>query len=580
MVSTVKWFKKRPVDIDHLRIHPRLSGINDTSLKILANRGINTPEDIEKFMYGGIKDLHDPRKMKDAKLAVSIIEEAIRNEEHITVYGDYDCDGVGSTTIMAMLLEKAGAKVSFFTNNRFVHGYGMCPSGVDDMLALYPETKLVVTVDNGISAFAGVDYAKSMGLKVIVTDHHDQAETIPLADAIVNPKQHDCQYPFKGLCGAGVAFKLMLLLYWNMGYDLETVYETLDIVALSTVADVVPLLDENRIMVSKGLEMIAAEKRSVFRIFRSVTGVKTINAHYTIGMVYAPMVNAIGRLDGDPRRAIEMFFDQDEQKIEDTVRYLQEVNEIRKKMTVEQTEIAIAMIEGELEESSGLRKPGGKGLRYINVVYHPDFHEGIVGLIAGRLKERYNRPVYVFTKEHGFLKGSGRGIDGFHLKQAMDEIKHLLKGYGGHAKACGLSLEEENLNLFEEEMNKLAEAVLTEESFEKVHRIELVFEPHELTIDVVEELKELEPFGESFPKPVLAINNFKVEQQFFMGNEKQHVKLTCGNLSVLMWSMSEQYREMGEPSIVKAIGFPELNIWNNSVSVQFVVDNDNIRSVS
>ncbi|MFF2531547.1 single-stranded-DNA-specific exonuclease RecJ [Brevibacillus sp. NPDC058079] len=580
MVNTVKWFRKRPIDIAHLKTHPALSGINDTSLKILASRGIHTPEDIEKFMYGGIKDLHDPRKMKDAELAVTIIEDSIRNGEHITVYGDYDCDGVGSTATMTMLLKEAGAKVSFFTNNRFVHGYGMCPTGVDDMLAMYPETKLVVTVDNGISAFAGVDYAKEKGLKVVVTDHHDQGETIPLADAVVNPKRLDCEYPFKGLCGAGVAFKLMLLLYWNMGLELETVYKTLDIVALSTVADVVPLIDENRIIVAKGLEKISAEERSVFRIFRSVTEVKVINAHYTIGMIYAPMVNAIGRLDGDPRRAIEMFFEDDDQKIEDTVRYLREVNERRKQMTVEQTDIAIAMIEGELDESTGLRNPGGKGLRYINVVYHPDFHEGIVGLIAGRLKERYNRPVYVFTKEHGFIKGSGRGIDGFHLKQAMDKIKYLLKGYGGHAKACGLSLEEENLNPFEEEMNKLAEAVLTEEDFEKIHRIELVFEPNELTVDVVENLKELEPFGEAFPKPVLAINNFKVEKQFFMGDMKQHVKLKSGDLDLVMWSMSEQYRKMGEPSVVKAIGYPELNVWNNKVTVQFVVNDDNLRSAS
>lgn len=580
MVNATKWFKKRPVDISHLKAHPTLSGISDTSLKILAMRGMNTPEEIEKFMYGGIKDLHDPRKMKDAELAVSIIEEAIRNQEFITVYGDYDCDGVGSTAVMTMLLQKAGARVAFFTNNRFVHGYGMCPTGVDDLLALYPETKLIVTVDNGISAHAGVQYAKEKGIKVVVTDHHDQGDTIPLADAVVNPKRHDCEYPFKGLCGAGVAFKLMLLLYWNMGLELETVYETLDIVALSTVADVVPLLDENRIMVSKGLEKMAAEDRAVFRIFRKVTEVKSINAHYTIGMVYGPMVNAIGRLDGDPRRAIEMFFEEDEEKIEETVRYLKEINEVRKQMTVEQTEMAIAMIEGELDEATGMRKPGGKGLRYVNVIYHPDFHEGIVGLIAGRLKERYNRPVYVFTKEHGFLKGSGRGIDGFHLKQAMDKIKHLLKGYGGHAKACGLSLEEENLEAFEEEMNKLAEAVLTEEDFQKVHRIEIVFEPHELTIDVVEDLKELEPFGEAFPKPVLAVNNFKVDRQFFMGNEQQHVKLRCGNVDLIMWSLSELYREMGEPGVIKAIGYPELNVWNNRVSVQFVVEDDNVRAVS
>jgi single-stranded-DNA-specific exonuclease len=575
-----KWFRKPPVNINHLKTYTALSGISDTSLKILASRGFNTPQEIEKFMYGGIKDMHDPRKMKDAELAVDIMEKAIQNGDFITVYGDYDCDGVGSTTEMTMLLQKAGAQVAFFTNNRFIHGYGICPTGVDDMLAMYPETKLIVTVDNGISAFAGVDYAKSLGLTVVITDHHDQAETIPNADAVVDPKRHDCEYPFKGLCGAGVAFKLMLLLYWNMELDLKTVYETLDIVALATVADVVPLVDENRIIVTLGIKQIAEEKRAVFRIFRTVTAVKVINAHYTLGRVYGPMVNAIGRLDGDPRRAIEMFFEEDEDKIEETILYLKHVNEVRKKMTVEQTELAMNMVEGEIDETTGTRLPGGKGLRYINFVYHPNFHEGIVGLIAGRLKEHYNRPFYVFTKEHGFIKGSGRGIDGIHLKNEMDKIKHLLKGYGGHAKACGLSLEEEHLEAFEEEMNKLAIAVLTEDDFVKSYRIEQVFEPSDLTINVVEDLKELEPFGEGFPKPVLAINNFKVDRQFFMGDEKQHVKLTSGNLDLIMWSMSEKYCEMGNPTQIKAIGYPDLNVWKNRVSVQFIVEDENVRSMS
>lgn len=588
----VKWVRRPTQDIRPLKAHSALAGVSDTALKILSVRGFNKPEQIEKFLFSEISDFHDPRLMKDAEKAVEIIAEAIRNGVPINVYGDYDADGVGSTAVMTMLIRKAGGKVTFFTNNRFVHGYGICPKGVDDMLALYPDTKLIVTVDNGISAHAGIQYAKEKGLTVVVTDHHDPADTLPEADAVVDPKRNDCPYPFKGLCGAGVAFKLMLLMYWNMGLDLETVYETMDIVALSTVADVVPLLDENRILVKKGLKMMEREQRSVFRIFRQITEVKTINAHNTIGMVYAPMVNAIGRLDGDPKRAIDMFFEEDETKIEETILYLKEVNERRKAMTVEQTEIATEIIEGVLNESTGTRS-GGKGLRYVNVVYHPDFHEGIVGLIAGRLKEKYNRPVYVFTKEHGFIKGSGRGIDGFHLKEAMDKIKHLLKGYGGHAKACGLSLEEEHLEAFEVEMNKIAEEELTEENFEKIKRVELVFRPQDLTLDVVDDLKELEPFGEGFPKPVLAIDGFVADSVFplykgspdrthymTMGSEKQHLKLKCGNLDLIAWSMAEQYVEMGQPTHIKAIGFPDINVWQDRVNIQFLVEDDQIRPAS
>lgn len=562
-----KWLRKRPADISHLKAHPALSGLSDITLQILVGRGYTTPEQIEKMLFGGIKDLHDPRKMKDAELAISIIQNAIQNGDFITVYGDYDCDGVTSTAIMTMLLEKAGAKVGYFTNNRFVHGYGMCPQGVDDLLALYPETKLIVTVDNGISAHEGVKYAKEKGIQVVVTDHHDPADTLPPADAVVNPKRQDCPYPFKHLCGAGVAFKLMLLLYWEMGLPLQEVYDTMDIAALGTVADIVPLEDENRIIVSLGLKMIEDERRAVFRILRQITQVKQINAHYTIGFIYGPMINAIGRLDGDPKRAIDMFFEEDETKIENTVRYLMEINEIRKQMTEDQTEQADELL-------------NQKGLQYVNVIYHPDFHEGIVGLIAGRLKEKYNRPVFVLTKVHGMIKGSGRGIDGFHLKGALDKIKHLLKGYGGHAKACGLSMEEENLQAFEEEMNKLAKECLNENDFEKVICAEYVFQPSELTIEVVDALRELEPFGEKFPKPTLAVNNFRATQVYYMGNERQHVKLRDGNVELIMWGLSEWYKHNGEPQLVKAIGFPELNVWNNRVTVQFVVQDDLVRPVT
>ena len=361
-----KWLRRKPANISHLKTHPALSGLSDITLQILVGRGYTTPEQIEKFLFGGIKDLHDPRKMKDAELAVSMIQKAIENGDFITVYGDYDCDGVTSTAITTMLLEKAGAKVGYFTNNRFLHGYNMCPQGIDDLLALYPDTKLIVTVDNGISGHEGVKYAKEKGIQVIVTDHHDPADTLPPADAVVNPKRQDCTYPFKHLCGAGVAFKLMLLLYWEMGLPLQDVYDTMDIAALGTVADIVPLEDENRIIVSLGLKMIQEERRDVFRILRQVTQVKQINAHHTIGFIYAPIINAIGRLDGDSRRAIDMFFETDETKIEDTVRYLVEINEIRKQMTEEQTEKADQLL-------------NQKGLQYVNVIYHPNFHEGIVG---------------------------------------------------------------------------------------------------------------------------------------------------------------------------------------------------------
>ena len=318
--------------IDDLRKHPKLSDLSDVALHVLYNRGFRDADKIDAFLNGDIKDLHDPRLMKDAELATDILIDAIERNLFMVVYGDYDNDGVSATAVMAELLQKAGGRVGYYTNDRFKQGYGMMPSGVDELLAMYPETKVIVTVDNGIMAFEGVKYAKEKGLTVVVTDHHEPGAELPIADAVVDPKRKDCTYPFDGLCGAGVAFKLMLLMYYKMGKPLETVYDTLDIVASATVGDVVPLIDENRILVQKGLEMIKEEKRLAFKAMREVFQVKVINAHFTLGFQYVPAVNSIGRLDGNPRRAIDMFFESDYEVVKETALYLKETNEKRKEM--------------------------------------------------------------------------------------------------------------------------------------------------------------------------------------------------------------------------------------------------------
>jgi single-stranded-DNA-specific exonuclease len=553
--------------IEELKQDRRLTGISDIVLQILVNRGYTKPEQIESFLYGSMDNLHDTRLMADAEKAVAIIKESIEAGELMVNYSDYDSDGVNSAVVMTDLLRKAGGKVEFYTNNRFTQGYGMMPSGVDEILEKYPETKLIITTDNGIMAFDGVKRAIERGLKVVITDHHEQGDTLPDAHAVVDPKRKDCEYPFKGLCGAGVAFKLMMLLYWEMELPLETVYETLDIVALATVGDIVPLVDENRILVQEGLKLMRENKRDVFRIFQEVTGAKEITAHWTIGFVYVPMINAIGRLDGDPRRAIEMFFSEDEQEIKDSILYLKEKNEERKGMTETMCNRAEEII-------------AEKGLKKVIVVYDDSFHEGIVGLIAGRLKEKYNRPTFVFTKNHdGLLKGSARSIDNFHLKDSFNRAKEHMVGGGGHAKAAGLSIRLDQLEGFEKAMNDIADEWLTDDDFIKKYHVDSTLNANTIDISVVDDLKELEPFGESFPKPILVLDNFKAKKPFYMGDEKQHVKLLHDNISLIMWRESERYKAMGEPLEVKAIGFPELNIFRGNVSLQFNVDGDNYLKV-
>lgn len=553
-------------NISNLRSHPKLADLSDVALNVLYNRGFRDVESIDRFLQGTMTDLHDPRLLKDADKATDILIKAIKEDVFIVVYGDYDCDGVSSVTVMVELLQKAGARVGYYTNDRFKQGYGMMASGVDELLVMYPETKLIVTTDNGIMAFEGVKYAKDKGLTVVVTDHHEQGAELPNADAIVDPKRVDCDYPFDGLCGAGVAFKVMLLMYYKMGKPLQTVYNTLDIVGMATVGDVVPLIDENRILVQKGLDMIRDEKRLAFRALREVFDAKVINAHFTIGFQYVPAVNSIGRLDGNPRRAIDMFFEEDYEAVLETAQYLKDINNKRKEITVEQCLEAEEMMKS-------------KGLKHVIVAYSPTFHEGIVGLIAGRLKEEYNRPVFVFSSHEGKLKGSGRGIDGFHLKKALEVLKekNLIVGGGGHAKACGLTIDMSMLEGFEKAVNEMAEAVLTEEDFTKKHDIDYVFHSSEVTIDVIDELKFLEPFGEAFSKPKLVVDGFNVDKVFYMGEEKNHVKLCSSGLDMILFRESEHFKSMGEPTRVKAIGYPDLNVWNNRVSVQFLIDGKNLQ---
>jgi len=556
------------INTGDLRKNPNLSDLSDVALNVLYNRGFRRAEEIEQFLQGEIKDLHDPRLLKDAELATDILMDAIKQNLFIVVYGDYDNDGVSSTAVMTELLRKAGGRVGYYTNNRFKQGYGMMPSGVDEILEMYPETKLIVTVDNGIMAFDGVDYAKDKGLKVIVTDHHEQSATLPNADAIVDPKRKDCDYPFEGLCGAGVAFKLMLLMYYKMEKPLETVYDTLDIVALATVGDIVPLVDENRTLVQKGVELVQQEKRLVFRAMREVFGVKKVNAHFTFSFQYVPAINSLGRLSGNPRKAIDMYFEDDYEVVLKTVEELKAINEKRKDMTTTQCAEAEAMIQE-------------KGLKHVIVAYSPNFHEGIVGLIAGRLKEEYNRPAFVFGGNKDNLKGSGRGIDGFHLKEALEVLKekNLIVRGGGHAKACGLTITDSMLEGFEKEVNKLAKEVLTEEDFVKKYDIDYVFHPSEVTLDIVDELKMLEPFGEAFPKPKLVVDGFNVDKTFYMGEEKNHVKLINRDLEMILFREAEFFKSIGAPSRVRAIGFPDINIWNNRVTVQFLIEQKNVQPV-
>lgn len=566
MTNQTIWRKYGKRDTSVLKQSEKLAHLPEEILQILMMRGFDTIEKATAHLYTSLKEIHSPFLMKDMAKGVEIMQDAIEKEENIVIFSDYDTDGVTSGATLLLGLKKAGAKVNVWTNNRFVQGYGISVAGVDSMLEKFPDTQLIITTDNGISAIEGIAYAKSLGMRVIVTDHHDPALEAPPADAIIDPKQVDCEYPFKGLCGAGVAYKFLQALYWKMDLNLNDVDELLDIVALGTVADIVPLVDENRVIVKEGLKRIQSEDRPAFRIMRQITGVSKVDSQ-TLGFKYAPMINSLSRLTGDPLAAIEMFIEEDEEIITKTVIGNNEMNERRKQMTEEQTALADALVQE-------------KGLQIVNVIYHESFHEGLVGLIASKLKEKYHRPFFVFAEgeRKGELKGSGRGIDGFHLKKALDTVADLLIKYGGHTKAAGLSIYTANLAEFEKRLNELAESEMDKEDLIKKIYVEIALTPDDLTVELTESLEMLEPYGEAFQKPIVGLSNFDIERVFQMGQNKNHLKLVSSSgIPLIMWSGVDYFEELNNPTVVKAIGFPSLNIWNGETTVQFIVNSSDLR---
>lgn len=548
-----------------LRQIPEVNHLSDTILEIMYNRGFRTVQSILDFLEKDLMSLYDTRLMKDAEKAVDILIEAIKNKLHIINYSDFDCDGACSSICCVKAIRTAGGYIDYYTNNRFEDGYGICKKGIDNILKKYPDTKIILTSDNGIVGYEGIEYAKQKGLIVIVTDHHEQGKTLPNADAIVDPKRKDDNYPFSELCGAGVIFKLMLLLYYKMGLSLKPIYDLIDVVGMATVGDIVPLLDENRILVKEGIKKIKEESNLVFKILREKTEVKQINSDGTLAFVYVPMINALGRLLGSPDLAIDMFLSDDEDFIRNTIDKIYELNEQRKVMTNEQFEISEKVIED-------------KGLKPVIVVYDDNFHEGIIGLIAGKLKEKYHRPTFVLTNHNvDSAKGSCRSIDNFHINDYMFKIDNLLIQHGGHAKAGGLSLYKKNLNEFEEAINKLAMDNLTEDDFKEHITVDTVINAEDVSLDLIDDLKMLEPYGEQFQAPLVGLNNFSVNKVYYMGEDKQHLKLVDkNNLSVIYWNGAHKFKTFKNLNCIKVIGTPQINVYNNQVNIQFIVKDDMI----
>lgn len=557
--------KQRESEIKALGQEDRF-GFSPAVIEFLYNRGCRSGEDIEKYVENGPGTERNPFDMADVGKAVAHIIRAVNEQKRIVVFGDYDVDGISSTTIAVQCLRELGAKhVDYHINSRFKEGYGISPMGVDSLLAKFPNTELIVTVDNGIVAFDGVKYAVDKGIEVLVTDHHLAKPEIPEeALAVVNPHRHDDSSEFKEICGAAVIYKLMLAVFFELDRPLEFVYGMKDLVGMATVGDVMPLQDENRYYVREALRMIERETRPQFQVLRR-------HKNFTLdeqafGFTIVPILNAVGRLEGTPTKAMEFFLTESEEEMEELAKELIAINEERKDITRDQEALA---------EEKLLKE----GLSTVIVVADEAFHTGIAGLVAGRVKERYYRPAIVFHENDGMLVGSARSIEAFNIKEALDEISDHIVKHGGHEMAAGMTIRKEDLEAFKTAINEVADRILTKDDMRPVVVADSVLTPEEVTRELVEEFDRLRPFGQGFESPLLGLKDFTVGKSLNMGKEKNHLKLIdkASDLSLIMWSGAEQYKEMGSPNRVKALGSPSLNVYRDTISVQFLVKDDNLR---
>ncbi len=487
--------------------------ISETAANILMNRGITTLSEGRSFLEPKFDYLHEPRLMKDMEKAVGIMEEAINQGRKIMIVGDYDVDGVISTFILYSAVRECGGDVCYEIPHRVNDGYGINCSIIER--AAEAEVGLIITCDNGISAFEALQCAADKGILVIVTDHHDIPEDIEMlkASAIVNPKQKDCEYPFKSLCGAGVAYKFAKVLYEEMGVDKGSLEKYIHAAAIATVCDVVDLTGENRIITKNSLKELSATNNPGLKSLIRVTGLqgREITA-YTLGFVIGPCINASGRLDC-AKKGVELLLAEDEKIAEALALELFQLNKERKEMTLIGVEQAVNQIEEEAMTDHS-----------ILVVFNQKIHESIAGIVAGRLKERYSRPViFLTTGKHG-VKGSGRSIEGYNMFEELNKCRYLLGRFGGHPMAAGMSLEEDKVQMLRQELNKNSN--LSKEDLVPKVSIDLQLPFRSIDIKLAEELELLEPFGKGNPKPVFAEKNIKIDRASVIGTNKNVLRLS------------------------------------------------------
>ncbi len=544
-----RWMLKRS-KVDTVKMAGAL-GISQTIACILANRGIGTYEDACRFLKADISTLYPSEKMADLEKGISILAEGIEKGEKIAVYGDYDVDGVSSTVILYKALAALGADVIYYVPHRQKEGYGLNIEAVEE---LHREgVQILLTCDNGIAARQEIKRAKELSMTAVIIDHHEPAfedrdghrqDVLPEADAVIDPKRKDCPYPFKMLCAAGLSYKFASALYRYMGRTYEGQEEALVFACIATVCDIVDLMDENRTIVRCGLEKIGSVKNKGLQALIEATGLRDKRiGEYHLGFVIGPCINATGRLES-ARLAIRLFIEEEEGQAQKMAKELVEMNNSRKDMTMVSVEKVTAQV-----ESSALNKDR------VLVIYQEDIHESIAGIVAGKIKERYYKPVIVITKSEGCAKGSARSIEGYNIFEELFALKELFIKFGGHPMAAGLSLPHENIDILRRRLNE--NCTLTQEDLTEVIRIEKQLSFGDLTLPLAYGIKDLAPFGKGNSTPVFGMKNVMAERITLIGKNKDMIRFTFldrgknRRLTGLSFDGFRQFEDLTKPLFIQ-----------------------------
>lgn len=565
MAEQIWMLQTKRADFDGIA---RQFGIDPVTARVIRNRGIEGRENIERYLYGDLDSLYSPWLLKDMRPAVDILKRKLKEGQKIRIVGDYDIDGVCSTYILYQALKRLGGNVDYAIPDRIKDGYGINESMI--RAAAEDGIDTILTCDNGISAFSQIQTAKEFGMTVIVTDHHEvpadgEREILPPADAVIDPKQRSCSYPFPEICGAVVAYKLVQALYEESGVSREEWLELLEFAAIATVGDVMKLQDENRMIVKYGLKKLGHTKNLGLKKLAEKTNLdlNSITA-YHIGFVIGPCLNAGGRLQ-TAKLALSMLLAKDEETAEELAQELKDLNDMRKDMTEHWTAEAKVLADTQYRNDKVL------------VIFLPDCHESLAGIIAGRLREYCQKPAIVLTRSEEAVKGSGRSIESYHMFQKLSEVKDLMLKFGGHPMAAGLSLLEENIDEFRRELNE--RSGLTEEDFKAKLWIDVPMPIDYINESLVEELKILEPFGQGNEKPLFAQKQVRIRSCRVIGKNKNVVKLVLEGGSgmpmdgILFTDGIAFEEERAGRTVMDIIYYPEINEYNGNRNLQVVIRN-------